>query len=465
MKKSNKFIRLATFSEKDLLKRDTSKLSHLKFEDGVALVLVNLPADCNVQNIGDYLTGYFHGSHVVVISTDNPLASCENYDENMENNTFKSMMSFDNDERISIQAFSSKIFSNVQIQVIDNGDEQTSSALERVDTIINNQIYQKLDFPHTSSDTFCLLYSTSKNYGLGTSSLALNKLYNNNIHIIGGATSWRKNSSPENAFDFIYYQNSILLNNAIAIFCKLKEGLAFSICLTEATNYTNLKFKISSASLGFLHSIYEVNDSSQKSKVINKLTKFFNAKSPRDLFLDYFQVKSTQELMQYLPLVVTENGPEEKETNPTAILGFLDDGSAIMATNNFLNHNKVCHLLEMRDIKNRTKKSWDLYIRNKIMPIGGILIDCISRSILDKTIYKDYNLWQDIPVGGFISNAEMFGITKNGSSIGLMFYDISTQPWINDIFLKELHEERLSIIEQQNQIINELHTYEEADKE
>jgi len=90
-------------------------------------------------------------------------------------------------------------------------------------------------------------------------------------------------------------------------------------------------------------------------------------------------------------------------------------------------------LLKATDFFDQTKRDLDAFLKNKPRAIGAVLNDCILRRLNnEKDLQKMANLWS-MPVAGFSTFGELFGINVNQTLTAIVFFD-TTENSVRDVF-------------------------------
>jgi len=79
-------------------------------------------------------------------------------------------------------------------------------------------------------------------------------------------------------------------------------------------------------------------------------------------------------------------------------------------------------LLQATDMFEQTKRDLDAFFRDKPRPIGGVVNDCILRRLNNANHLARFDGLYKIPVGGFSTFGELFGINVNQTLTALFFF-------------------------------------------
>lgn len=89
-------------------------------------------------------------------------------------------------------------------------------------------------------------------------------------------------------------------------------------------------------------------------------------------------------------------------------------------------------LLEKTDFVQTTTHDFNDYARNKPKPIGAIFNDCILRRLLNATELAHLSTFRDIPVVGFSTFGELFGVNINQTLTAIFFYAVGDDAFEDD---------------------------------
>jgi hypothetical protein len=92
-------------------------------------------------------------------------------------------------------------------------------------------------------------------------------------------------------------------------------------------------------------------------------------------------------------------------------------------------------LLEATDFVEQTRRDLHLFLRGKPPAIGAILNDCILRRLNNERTLRDLSGLWPMPVAGFSTFGELFGININQTLTAVVFFDTSEAP-LRDPFIE-----------------------------
>ena len=90
-------------------------------------------------------------------------------------------------------------------------------------------------------------------------------------------------------------------------------------------------------------------------------------------------------------------------------------------------------LLQATDFIEQTKRDLDAFLRGKPAPVAAILNDCILRRLNnDSQLGRASGLW-NVPVAGFSTFGELFGINVNQTLTAIVFFDVGDGAFQDDL--------------------------------
>ncbi|MEY9449360.1 hypothetical protein ABIE82_006808 [Bradyrhizobium diazoefficiens] len=92
-------------------------------------------------------------------------------------------------------------------------------------------------------------------------------------------------------------------------------------------------------------------------------------------------------------------------------------------------------LLEATDFVDQTRRDLEAFLRDKPPAIGAILNDCILRRLNNESQLRNMSGMWPMPVAGFSTFGELFGININQTLTAIVFFDVREKP-LNDPFIE-----------------------------
>ncbi|MFA4995228.1 MAG: response regulator [Bdellovibrionales bacterium] len=319
---------------------------------------------------------------------------------------------------VVVQVFPDDLFEAISIQYVPlhNDDiRQGSPSTERAMRI--RQIARSLDtamppFPIDVRDTVALTFidglSSCENYFME----AVYQTGHFPCLFIGGSAGGK--------FDFkhtyIFDGRNILENHAVIIFLKLRKDRTYGVLKSQNFQKTGKSFIVIEANAD-RRIAYSASDPVTK-EVKSFVTLLSEALGTTpgnisDKLKGYtFGVEINGEL--YIRSV--SNGHVERGG-----LSFFCD----------VNSGDKLELLKATDFVEQTRKDIKDFLVGKQKPLGAVLSDCILRRINNESQLADMSGLWPMPVAGFSTFGELFGININQTLTALVFFDVPEAPQEN----------------------------------
>jgi hypothetical protein len=90
-------------------------------------------------------------------------------------------------------------------------------------------------------------------------------------------------------------------------------------------------------------------------------------------------------------------------------------------------------LLEATDFAEQSRRDMDAFLRGKPRPVAALLNDCILRRLNNADVLTRLNGAWPIPVAGFSTFGELFGINVNQTLTAIVFFDAGAEPFSDDL--------------------------------
>ncbi|MBR0715940.1 methyl-accepting chemotaxis protein [Bradyrhizobium liaoningense] len=212
----------------------------------------------------------------------------------------------------------------------------------------------------------------------------------------------------------------ILENHAVVIFMKLAPGRAYSVFKTQNFKKTGKSFVVMGAdpdrrtASGVMDvSANEIRPfaavlaealNTTPANVMSKMSRYsFGIEVGGDLF-----VRSVAGI-----------------DAETGVISFFCD----------VNSGDRLELLEATDFVDQTRRDLEAFLRDKPPPIGAILNDCILRRLNNEAQLRSMSGLWPMPVAGFSTFGELFGININQTLTAIVFFDVRQEP-LSDPFIE-----------------------------
>jgi hypothetical protein len=218
---------------------------------------------------------------------------------------------------------------------------------------------------------------------------------------------------------YIFDGRRILENHALVIFMKLASGRAYSVFKTQNFKKTGQSFVVMGAdpdrrtASGVLDT--RVNEIRPFATVLAEALKTTPATVMSKMTRYSFGIEVGNELFVRS---VADINPE------TGVISFLCD----------VNSGDRLELLEATDFVEQTKRDLESFLRGKPPAIGAILNDCILRRLNNENSLRSMSGIWPMPVAGFSTFGELFGINVNQTLTAIVFFDTRDMP-LRDPFI------------------------------
>ncbi|MDR3425191.1 MAG: ATP-binding protein [Alphaproteobacteria bacterium] len=284
------------------------------------------------------------------------------------------------------------------------------------------QITQSLEsvapsFPIDVRDTIALTFidglSSCENYFME----AVYRSGNFPCLFIGGSAGGKLDFKHTYIFD----GNGIVENYAIVLFLKLREGRSYGVFKTQNFEKTGQSFVVIEADPDrriatavadpvtrevkpFIQALAETFQTT-RAEVMAKLTGYtFGIEIDKELF-----VRSVYRI-----------------DNETGSVSFFCD----------INPGDKLELLKATDFVEQTNRDLADFLKDRPSPLGAILNDCILRRLNNEPHLAELSRTWPMPVAGFSTFGELFGININQTLTALVFFD-TTKNSYRDRFIAE----------------------------
>ncbi|EPY02361.1 Sensor protein [Magnetospirillum fulvum MGU-K5] len=218
--------------------------------------------------------------------------------------------------------------------------------------------------------------------------------------------------SAGGTFDFrrteIYDGRSTVENHAVVIFLKLASEVSYGVLKSQNFKKTGRSFVVAEADPDRRTVMAAIDlDSGHVIPILDALAGLLGVPVARvadQLKGHTFGIEIDGELfVRSVAAIDTDQG----------VVSFFCD----------VNAGDELLLLEATDIVDQTRRDLDAFFRDKPQPIGAIVNDCILRRLNNPAELSRFDGLYKIPVGGFSTFGELFGINVNQTLSALFFFD------------------------------------------
>ena len=317
----------------------------------------------------------------------------------------------DNEPCIVLQVFSKELFSDISLHAIPLFSQDIKEGKVSINT---NERVQKIlracgdvdpQFAISPSDTFALTFvdglSRSENFLLE----ALYKSGQFPCMFIGGSSGGHLDFKES----YLSLNGEILTDVAIVAFCKMAVGKRFSPFKTQTSEVINEKSCIVLEASNELREVKSVLDIATLEVV--------SAQKQLCSFLECEVDDLEDNLIGYgLGTVVEDElfcrSVGEINSDKETINLYCD-----------VNIGDLLYLTKESDFVKKTDSDLQQFLKQKTQPIGAILFDCVMRRDNNMTQLHQLDEVFNIPVAGFSTFGEIFGLNINNTLSAIFFFD------------------------------------------
>ena len=372
-----------------------------------SLALVFISPHLHFSQVAKSLQNMAQKTPVVAVSTAGELCSTS-FDQG--NSVYKK--AGDSWSTVILQIFSSDMFSGVSIQTIPlyNDDIRAGNPLmekeERVGRIRKDLEQIRLPFAIRAKDTIALTFidglSACENY-------FMEAVYQSGRFpclFIGGSAGGKLDFLNT----YLFNGETILENHAVVIFMQLSESKSYGVLKSQNFKKTGKSYIVIDADTDrrIVSSIYE-ETTNQLRPFAQVLAESLNT-TVRGVG-DYLNTNGyTFGIEIDGELFVRSVAQLMEDTGQVSFFCDVNPGDELL-------------LLQATDFVEQTSRDITQFLRGKPEPIGAILDDCILRRLNNETaLDRVLNFWK-MPVAGFSTFGELFGININQTLTALVFFN------------------------------------------
>ncbi|MBR0927394.1 FIST C-terminal domain-containing protein [Bradyrhizobium diazoefficiens] len=216
---------------------------------------------------------------------------------------------------------------------------------------------------------------------------------------------------------YLYDGRQILENHALVAFMKLAPGRAYSIFKTQNFKKTGKSFVVMGADPD-RRTASGVLEGSEIKPFASAVAKALNT-TPANVMS--MMTKHSFGIEVGGDLFVRSVAGIDAETG---VISFFCD----------VNSGDRLELLEATDFVDQTRRDLEAFLRDKPPAIGAILNDCILRRLNNESQLRNMSGMWPMPVAGFSTFGELFGININQTLTAIVFFDV-TKKSLSDPFI------------------------------
>ncbi|PDT89284.1 histidine kinase [Bradyrhizobium sp. Y36] len=213
---------------------------------------------------------------------------------------------------------------------------------------------------------------------------------------------------------YLYDGRQILENHALVAFMKLAPGRAYSIFKTQNFKKTGKSFVVMGADPDrrTASGVLEAGEIKPFASVVAKALNTTPANLMSMMTKHSFGIEVGGDLF-----VRSVAGIDAQ----TGVVSFFCD----------VNSGDRLELLEATDFVDQTRRDLAAFLRDKPPALGAILNDCILRRLNNESQLRNMGGMWPMPVAGFSTFGELFGININQTLTAIVFFDVSEKPLID----------------------------------
>ncbi|MDN5001877.1 FIST N-terminal domain-containing protein [Bradyrhizobium sp. GCM10027634] len=217
---------------------------------------------------------------------------------------------------------------------------------------------------------------------------------------------------------YLYDGRRVLENHALIAFLKLAPGRAYSIFKTQNFRKSGKSFVVMGADPD-RRTASGIMEGSEIKPFASAVAKALNT-TPANLM----------SMMTKYSFGIEVGG----DLFVRSVAG-IDQASGVVSFFCDVNSGDRLELLEATDFVDQTRRDLEAFLRGKPPAIGAILNDCILRRLNNESQLRNMsNMWP-MPVAGFSTFGELFGININQTLTAIVFFDVSKKP-LDDPFIE-----------------------------
>lgn len=235
---------------------------------------------------------------------------------------------------------------------------------------------------------------------------------------VGGSSA----SKLDFKHSYIYNGSRILENHAVVILLKLAHGRSYSVLKTQNFKEEDISFEVAEADTD-RRTIYAIYDSETGAKhpAAHYIAKVLGVSVAG--LADYFKRKTFGIRIGRAYYCRSISG-----INPaTGAITFYCD----------VNPGDHLFLSQAVDLEAYTQSEVEAFLSSRPPALGAILNDCSLRRVNNDLDQQPLNSCWPLPVAGFSTFGEIFGINVNQTLSALVFFDSSGDPYWVDPFVQE----------------------------
>ncbi len=312
---------------------------------------------------------------------------------------------------IVLQAFDQTLLQQVKIVSVplNNDDlkrgEINISHHDRVQRITQSLSRLSVPFPIEHHDTVALTFldGLSASESFFSEAVYCSRRYP--CHFIGGSAG----SKPDSQNTYIYDGKQVREGHAVIAFLKIAPTYHYAIFSSHNFEKQNVSFLVTEAS-------------QEQRWIKSVLTHDNHIISFIDALKNHFKISTNEELEQ--KMADYSFAIELNEQLFILSIAHFDFSSDRVSFFRDISVGEQLYLVKRLDLVDCTERDFRQFMANKnnVTPVGGILNDCVLRRKHNPDSLSKIHCFDTIPVGGFSTFGELYGINVNQTVTGLFFF-------------------------------------------
>lgn len=380
---------------------------------GAALVLGFVSADLNMEQIAAKVGRLLpEQTALLMISTAGELC-------NQPGNHTVYQPAEENRARILLQAYSKRMVRQVQIISfsLPNEDLRRQEVAMRVEDRVE-KIRQELErhkpqIELSAADSMILAYVD----GLSScETFLMQAVYESNLFpcpVVGGSAGGHLDFKHT----YLYDGTQVLENHAVLCCLKLQPGYRYGIFKSQGVVKTPECFVVAGANAALRYVEYVLDAQGRVVHLLDVLKKRFQISNMAELQKKLLEYSFAVEMNGEIFVRAVSSIDEQKKR----IYFFCDICAG-----------ETIYLVHRAPLLETLGEDWKSFCMGKPKAIGAVLNDCVTRRLVNENEISKVNFFQDIPVAGFSSFGEIFGVHINETLTAVFFYRLEKEDSYRD---------------------------------
>lgn len=325
----------------------------------------------------------------------------------------------ENRARILLQAYSKRMIRQVQIMSfpLPNEDLRSQEVAMRVEDRVEKIRWelerQKPQIELSAADSITLAYVD----GLSScETFLMQAIYESNLFpcpVIGGSAGGHLDFKHT----YLFNGTQVLENHAVLCCIKLQPGYRYGIFKSQGVVKTSDCYVVAGANAALRYIEFVLDSRGQVTYLLDVLKERFQISDVKELqkkLLEYsFAVEMNGEIF-----VRAVSNIDEKNKR---IYFFCDICAG-----------ETIYLVRRAPLLETLGEDWRTFCKGKPEAIGAIFNDCVTRRLVNEAEIGGADFFQGVPVAGFSSFGEIFGVHINETLTAVFFYRLEKEDSYSD---------------------------------